>query len=100
MLHRRLESTTTLVKRFLPMPPEPSSAPGHILSLLARRNVTLELGTLDVCFIVALALRSERSALASFSEEELVDVFEQVCDAVEPSAEVRRVATHAIRTLA
>lgn len=81
------------------MPPDAPVSPSHILSLLARRGVTLELGTIDVCFIVALALRGERSALASFTEEQLIDVFEQVCAAVEPAAEVRRVATHAIRRL-
>jgi chromosome partition protein MukF len=74
-------------------------SPNHVLSLLARRGVSLELGTIDVCFIVALALRGERSALASFTEEQIIDVFEQVCAAVEPAAEVRRVATHAIRRL-
>jgi chromosome partition protein MukF len=37
--------------------------------------------------------------MASFSEDQLIDVFDQVCDAVEPTAEVQRVAAHAIRRL-
>ncbi|MGA2449983.1 MAG: condensin subunit MukF [Polyangiaceae bacterium] len=77
----------------------PSCSPSPILSRLARRGVTLELGTIDLCFLVALTLRAEHSALASFTEDQLIDVFEQVCQAVEPEAEVRRVATHAIRRL-
>lgn len=49
-----------------------------VLSALRRSRVSLELRTLDVCFLAALHLRADRMGLASFREDELLDVFEQV----------------------
>src|SRR5690606_18332234 len=54
----------------------------------------------DLCFLTGLYLRADRAALASFEEDMLVDLFEQVCDVVEPGAEnPRKRATHAIQRL-
>jgi chromosome partition protein MukF len=72
------------------------------LAGLARRGVAVELQTLDLCFLAALHLRSERTSLASFSEEQLVDVFEQTCavaTTLESGGGSARRATHAIRRL-
>jgi chromosome partition protein MukF len=47
-----------------------------------------------------LYLKGDHAALASFDEEQLVDLFEQVCDVLEPGAEnPRKRATHAIQRL-
>jgi chromosome partition protein MukF len=67
---------------------------------LARGGVSLELRTIDLCFVAGLYLRADRAALASFEEDELIDLFEQVCDLVEPGADNLRLrATHAIQRL-
>ncbi|HEY8375314.1 MAG TPA: hypothetical protein VIK91_02445 [Nannocystis sp.] len=67
---------------------------------LQRNKAQLRLGTTDLCFLVALRARGEASALASFEEEVLFDVFEQVCDVTEPGAlNKRRMATEAIERL-
>ncbi|MEO1335403.1 MAG: condensin subunit MukF, partial [Myxococcota bacterium] len=60
----------------------------------------LDLKTVDLCFLAGLYLRAERAALTSFEEDLLVDMFEQICDQVDPGAErPRRRATHAIQRL-
>jgi chromosome partition protein MukF len=79
--------------------PEVDADPNQVLVSLARSGATLELQTLDLCFLAALYLRADRSSLAAFTEEQLLDVFDQVCAAVEPGAEARRRSTHAIRRL-
>jgi chromosome partition protein MukF len=83
--------------------PEAPSDPQHVLSSLARRAVAVDLPTLDLCFLAALHLRSERASLASFPEDQLVDVFDQIADTVRvegaPEAGTQRRATHAIRRL-
>lgn len=67
---------------------------------LQRGGAHLKLGTTDLCFLVALRARGEAAALASFEDELLVDVFEQVCDFTEPAApNKRRLATDAIERL-
>jgi chromosome partition protein MukF len=74
--------------------------PHRLLSGLTRDRVSLELGTLDVCFLAGLHLRAEQDGLASFEEELVLDVFEQVCDLVEPGTEnIRKRATHTIQRL-
>jgi chromosome partition protein MukF len=78
---------------------EPLPDPNLVLASLAQRRVALDLQTADVCFVAALHLRAERGGLPSFSEEQLVDVFNQVCEAIEPVVEARRRATNAIRRL-
>ena len=74
--------------------------PKHVLALLAEQKLSLELSTLDLCFIAFLALKSEQLNLSAFGEEQLGDAFEQVCLALEPETEnVKTRATHAIRRL-
>lgn len=74
--------------------------PNRVVASLARDQVNLELKTIDLCFLAALYLKADKAALASFEEDVLIDMFEQVCDFVEPGAEnPRKRATHAIQRL-
>jgi chromosome partition protein MukF len=74
--------------------------PSRVLASLARDRVNLDLKTVDLCFLAGLYLRANKGALASFEEDMLVDMFEQVCDVVEPGADnPRKRATHAIQRL-
>lgn len=74
--------------------------PSRVIAGLARDKVELSLDTVHLCFLTGLYLRADKAALASFEEEALVDLFEQVCDVVEPGAEnPRKRATHAIQRL-
>jgi chromosome partition protein MukF len=74
--------------------------PSRVIAALARDQVNLDLKTVDLCFLAGLYLRADKAALASFEEDMLVDMFEQVCDVVEPGAEnPRKRATHAIQRL-
>jgi chromosome partition protein MukF len=74
--------------------------PHRFIASLSRDRVTLELKTVDLCFLAGLYLRADKAGLASFDEDLLVDMFEQVCDVVEPSAENPRLrATKAIQRL-
>ncbi len=77
-----------------------SRDPHRLLAGLHRDGVSLDLGTLDVCFLAALHLRADQDGLASFEEELVFDVFDQVCDLVEPGVEhSRKRATHTIQRL-
>jgi chromosome partition protein MukF len=72
----------------------------RVIASLARDQVNLDLKTVDLCFLAGLHLRADNAALASFDEDALIDMFEQVCDVVEPGAEnPRKRATHAIQRL-
>lgn len=74
--------------------------PSRVIASLARDQVNLDLKTVDLCFLAGLYLRADKAALASFEEDVLIDMFEQVCDVVEPAAEnPRKRATHAIQRL-
>jgi len=74
--------------------------PGRLIAALARDEITLDLKTVDLCFLAGLYLRADRAALASFEEDALVELFEQICDVVDPGAEnPRKRATHAIQRL-
>lgn len=74
--------------------------PSRVIASLARDRVNLDLKTVDLCFLAGLYLRANNRALASFEEDMLVDMFEQVCDVVEPGADnPRKRATHAIQRL-
>lgn len=78
----------------------PSSDPSRFIASLARDQVNLDLKTVDLCFLAGLYLRADKASLASFEEDVLIDMFEQVCDVVEPGAEnPRKRATHAIQRL-
>ena len=75
-----------------------SSDPHRVLASLARDRVTVDLKTVDLGFLAALYLKGDKAALASFDEDQLVDLFEQACDMFEPGAEnPRKRATHAIQ---
>jgi chromosome partition protein MukF len=74
--------------------------PTLVLAALARARPALELGTLDLLFLAALQLRAAGAALASFDEQQLAEVFEQVSSLLEPRAEhLRRRVTHALQRL-
>ena len=78
----------------------PSEDPHRLLAGLHRDGVSLELGTLEICFLAALQLRAEQDDLASFDEDMVFDVFDQICDLVEPGVEnARKRATHTIQRL-
>jgi chromosome partition protein MukF len=79
--------------------PETRPDPLDVLSSLAQRGVAVDLQTLDLCFLAALHLRSERTSLPSFPEDQLIDVFEQTCAVAAPEGTSARRATHAIRRL-
>jgi chromosome partition protein MukF len=80
--------------------PTPSKDPHRLLAGLYRDGVSLNLSTLDVCFLAALHLRAEQDGLASYEEEIVFDVFDQVCDLVEPGAENSRIrASNTIQRL-
>lgn len=77
-----------------------SSDPERVLASLAERGPALDLKTPDLCFLAALHLKAERASLTSFSEEQLVDVFEQVESVLFPRGDApKRRATHAVRRL-
>lgn len=64
-----------------------SADPHRLIAALARDQINLDLKTVDLCFLAGLYLRADRAALASFEEDLLVDMFEQICDVVDPGAE-------------
>jgi chromosome partition protein MukF len=64
-----------------------STDPRRVLASLASQRISLELGNLDLCFAAVLHVRASQAGLTSFSEEQLVDAFELVCDTVEPGAD-------------
>jgi len=72
----------------------------RLIASLHRNGISLDLKTVDLCFLVALYTRAKDKALTCFEEDVIVDVFEQVCELVEPGAEnPRKRATHAIQRL-
>ena len=78
----------------------PAPDPSRVIASLSRDQVNLDLKTVDLCFLAGLYLRADKAALASFEEDVLIDMFEQVCDVVEPGADnPRKRATHAIQRL-
>jgi chromosome partition protein MukF len=75
-------------------------APERALAVIADRKLTLDLGTLDICFLIALHVRGEGAGLTAFSEAQLEDVFAQASAIVQPEADhLRRRATLAIQRL-
>ncbi|MFT3699683.1 MAG: hypothetical protein QM831_41425 [Kofleriaceae bacterium] len=72
----------------------------QVIASIAERKPTLELGAVDICFLIALHVRAEGANLTSFSEQQLEDVFAHANAVVNPGGEhVRRRATHAIHRL-
>ncbi|HEY6079180.1 MAG TPA: condensin subunit MukF, partial [Polyangiaceae bacterium] len=78
-----------------------ASAPeARALLALSARAPKLELSTLDVCFLATLHLRAQSGGKASFSEDELFELFEQAASIVEREpGSLRKRATHAIARL-
>jgi chromosome partition protein MukF len=75
-------------------------SPEQTLAAFFDKRPTLELGTLDLCFLVTLQLEAHEHALTSFREEQLIDTFERVSAIVSPGSDhVAARATHAIRRL-
>lgn len=71
-----------------------------MLAFLAREKPSLDVQTIDLCFLAALYLRAGSTSTASFLEDQLTDVFEQVARILDPTAEAPgRRATHSIRRL-
>jgi chromosome partition protein MukF len=74
--------------------------PERALAVIAERRLALELGTLDICFLVALYVRGEGAGLTAFSEAQLEDVFTQAAAVAQPGVDqLRRRATLAIQRL-
>jgi chromosome partition protein MukF len=74
--------------------------PERALAVIAERRLALELGTLDICFLVALYVRGEGAGLTAFSEPQLEDVFAQAAAVAQPGVDqLRRRATLAIQRL-
>ncbi|MCL2639207.1 MAG: hypothetical protein FWD53_00025 [Phycisphaerales bacterium] len=72
----------------------------HVIASIHRDGIGLDLKPVDLCFLVALHARASQSSLTCFEEEVLLDVFEQVCDVVDPDGEnPRKRATSAIQRL-
>jgi chromosome partition protein MukF len=72
----------------------------QVVAAIADRRPSLELGPVDICFLIALHIRAEGANLTSFTEQQLEDVFAQASAAMQPEADqVRRRATHAIQRL-
>ena len=75
-------------------------SPERVLAAFFEKRPALELSTHDLCFVVTLQLKAHEHALPSFTEEQLVDTFEHVCQVVAPDTEqVSARATHTIRRL-
>ena len=81
-----------------PRTPLTPPTPLALVTTLHRRGVTLDLQTIDLCFLAALHLRAEHGGLASFGEEALLDVFQQVVELTKDARPGKR-ATHVIRRL-
>lgn len=71
-----------------------------MVAAIAERKPSLELGPVDICFLIALHVRAEGANLTSFTEQQLEDVFAHASSVVQPEADqLRRRATHAIQRL-
>jgi len=71
-----------------------------VVAAIADRKLSLDLGPVDICFLIALHVRAEGANLTSFTEQQLEDVFAHASSVVQPAADnVRRRATHAIARL-
>jgi chromosome partition protein MukF len=72
----------------------------QVISAIADRKPAIDLGPVDICFLIALHVQSEGANLTSFTEQQLEDVFAHASAILQPEAEhVRRRATHAIQRL-
>ncbi|HLL24521.1 MAG TPA: hypothetical protein VK427_20460, partial [Kofleriaceae bacterium] len=72
----------------------------QVVAAIAERKPTLELGPVDICFLIALHVRAAGAGLTSFTEVQLEDVFAHASSIVQPEADqLKRRATHAIQRL-
>jgi chromosome partition protein MukF len=67
-----------------------SQDPSRVIALLAGRGVSLELETIDLCLLAALHVRASQAALPSFTEQQLLDAFEEVSAALDEAGESTR----------
>jgi chromosome partition protein MukF len=74
--------------------------PEQIIAAIAERKLSLELGPVDICFLVALHVKADSASLSAFTEQQLEDVFELASAAVQTEElPVRRRSTAAIQRL-
>lgn len=80
---------------------EARTEPRSLIASLFRRGVALDLQTIDLCFLAALSLRADRTGAASFQEDELFDVFEQVAElgASTTAEPAKKRGSHVVRRL-
>ena len=72
----------------------------RVLAAIGDRKITIDLGPLDMCFLVALHVRAEGANLTSFTEQQLEDVFAHASSFLQSETDpVRRRATSAISRL-
>ena len=72
----------------------------RLVASLHQAGAKLELETIHLCFLAALYGRENEAGLSSIGDDEVVDIFEQVCELVAPDPDnVRKRATHAIQRL-
>ncbi len=72
----------------------------RLLGALHQARAALDLDTAHLCYLIALRVRAERSNLASLAEDDLVDLYLQVSELIEPDAVNPRLrATRAIQHL-
>jgi len=72
----------------------------RILGGLHQARAVLELDTAHLCYLIALRVRADQDNLASLNDDELIDLYLQVCELTEPDAvNPRKRATHAIQHL-
>lgn len=77
-----------------------ASDSAQLIASLHRAGLSLELKTVDLCFLVALYTRALDRALTCLDEESLIDVFEQICELIEPGTEnLRKRSTNTIQRL-
>ncbi|MEJ7599825.1 MAG: hypothetical protein WKG01_18105 [Kofleriaceae bacterium] len=72
----------------------------QVIAAIADRKPAIDLGPVDICFLIALHVRAEGASLTSFTEHQLEDAFAHASATLQPEVEnVRRRATHAIHRL-
>ena len=74
--------------------------PYQILARLEVDKYAIDLKNLDICFLAALKLQADLKQKYNFSEDELIDMFVQVCDQLNPGGDnLRTRASHTLRRL-
>ena len=72
----------------------------RLVASLHHSGAKVELRTIDLCFLAALYGRGNDAGVSSIGDEQMVDVFAQVCELAAPDLDnVRKSATHAIQRL-